>query len=126
MAYNENLAKELQVDIPLHSPLTEPAAIPQKKITKRTSTITRIEKLIMSAIILTLFGLAITCVSMEVNVFSVNRELQDIQSEITVTQDANVDLKQEISELSGYDRIYEIAGKAGLKLNESNVRTVSE
>ncbi|MGY3778853.1 cell division protein FtsL [Isobaculum melis] len=126
MAYNENLAKELQVDIPLRSPQTKPATAPQKKIAKRTSTITRIEKLIMSAIILMLFGLAITCVSMEVNVFSTNRELQDVRNEITMKQDANIDLKQEISELSGYDRIYDIAGKAGLKLNESNVRTVSE
>ncbi|MEG0748739.1 MAG: cell division protein FtsL [Carnobacterium sp.] len=70
------------------------------------------------------FALIAVSISLEINIASTNRALQDTNSSIANITTINNNLEQEVQELSRYDRVYEIANRQGLEMNEANVRNV--
>ncbi|MCA9765832.1 MAG: cell division protein FtsL [Carnobacterium sp.] len=126
MSLNSNLARKVEVEIPLQSPFTIPeqsTEIVHKPISKK-SLATRVEKMLIGTIMAIAFTLIAVSISLEINIASTNRTLQDTKASILSTTTINNNLQQEVQELSRYDRIYKIANEQGLKMNEVNVRNV--
>lgn len=125
MALESNLARNLEVEVPI-----QPQAVPTPKkerihtpLTKRIG-ITKGEKLLISSVLIILFALIAVSISLEITIASTNRTLQDTVTSINESTTVNENLEQEVQELSRYDRVYEIANKFGLDMNEENVRNV--
>ena len=126
MPSNSNLARNVEMEIPLQSPLItteQTTRIVHKPIPKK-SIATRTEKMLIGMIIAIAFALIAVSISLEINIASTNRALQDTKTSIVNTTVINDNLKQEVQELSRYDRIYKIANNQGLKMNEANVGNV--
>ncbi|WP_034550728.1 cell division protein FtsL [Carnobacterium funditum] len=126
MSLNSNLARNVEVEMPLQSPLATPKQTnsPIHKPIPGKSIVTRTEKMLIGMIMTIAFTLIAVSISLEINVASINRALQDTKTSIVSTTTINNNLKQEVQELSRYDRIYKIANNQGLKMNEANVRNV--
>ncbi|WP_245617792.1 cell division protein FtsL [Carnobacterium gallinarum] len=122
---NNNLARELEIDVPLRSP-EAPKESPVHMPAPRKAGITRIEKLLVVSVSIVVFALMTFYISQEIMISTLNRTLQDKTVTIANEQNVNENLSQEIQELSRYDRVYEIAKKAGLTMNEANIRNVSK
>ncbi|WP_414839987.1 cell division protein FtsL [Carnobacterium sp. TMP28] len=126
MSLNSNLARKVEVEIPLQSPSNVPeqsTGMVHRSISKK-SLATRVEKMLMGIIMAIAFTLIAVSISLEINIASTNRALQDTKVSILNTTTINSNLQQEVQELSRYDRIYRFANKQGLKMNEANVRNV--
>ncbi len=125
MPLESNLARNLEVEVPFQ-PQTAPTPKKGKihtPLTRRIG-ITKGEKLLISAVLMVLFTLIAVSISLEITIASTNRTLQDATTSIAETTTVNDNLKQEVQELSRYDRVYEIANKFGLEMKEENVRNV--
>ncbi|KRN54637.1 hypothetical protein IV74_GL002221 [Carnobacterium divergens DSM 20623] len=92
----------------------------------RTAGITKFEKALLGAVAIIAFALISACITMQISIATTNRSLQDTTTKIADISKVNENLHQEVQELSRYDRVYSIAGAAGLKMNENNVRNVSK
>lgn len=125
MAQNSSLARELEVDIPKRS-LSIPDQTSIHMPAPRTAGITKFEKALLGAVAIIAFALISACITMQISIATTNRSLQDTTTKIADISKVNENLHQEIQELSRYDRVYSIAGAAGLKMNENNVRNVSK
>lgn len=127
MAMNDNLARQYEAIQPY--PLEQPK---EKKTPQIQSTSSRKvkwalgEKLLVAFFVSAFFILSVWNVTLGIEVNEVNRELQDINRSITETHLVNENLEQKVQELSRYDRVYEVAEKHQLHMNEQNVRNVSE
>lgn len=126
MSVNSNLARKVEMEMPLQSPstLTEQTTRIVHKTIPKKSIATRTEKMLIGIIMAVAFALIAVSISLEINIASTNRALQDTKTSIVNTTVVNDNLKQEVQELSRYDRIYKIANNQGLKMNEANVRNV--
>jgi cell division protein FtsL len=125
MSSESNLARNLEIEVPFQ-PQTAPTPKKEKvhtPLTKRIG-ITKGEKLLVSSILIVLFALIAVSISLEITIASTNRTLQDTVTSITESTTVNENLEQEVQELSRYDRVYEIANKFDLDMNEKNVRNV--
>ena len=125
MPLESNLARNLEVEVPFQ-PQTAPTPKKEKihtPFTKRIG-ITKGEKLLISSVLIVLFALIAVSISLEITIASTNRTLQDATTSIAESTTVNENLEQEVQELSRYDRVYEIANKFGLEMNEENVRNV--
>ncbi|MBT2732827.1 cell division protein FtsL [Carnobacterium sp. ISL-102] len=125
MSSESNLARNLEIEVPFQ-PQTAPTPKKEKvhtPLTKRIG-ITKGEKLLISSILIVLFALIAVSISLEITIASTNRTLQDTVTSITESTTVNENLEQEVQELSRYDRVYEIANKFDLDMNEKNVRNV--
>jgi len=125
MSSESNLARNLEIEVPFQ-PQTAPTPKKEKvhtPLTKRIG-ITKGEKLLVSSILIVLFALIAISISLEITIASTNRTLQDTVTSITESTTVNENLEQEVQELSRYDRVYEIANKFDLNMNEKNVRNV--
>ncbi|SIO06791.1 cell division protein FtsL [Carnobacterium alterfunditum] len=125
MSSESNLARNLEIEVPFQ-PQTAPTPKKEKvhtPLTKRIG-ITKGEKLLVSTILIVLFALIAVSISLEITIASTSRTLQDTVTSITESTTVNENLEQEVQELSRYDRVYEIANKFDLDMNEKNVRNV--
>lgn len=69
---------------------------------------------------------SVQIISNQAAIYEVNKDIQDIEAAIVVQQKINSDLEVQVSELSTYERIWDIAtNKLGLELND-NVKVVQE
>ncbi len=69
---------------------------------------------------------SVQIISNQAAIYEVNKEIQDIEVAIEEQQKINSDLEVQVSELSTYERIWDIAtNKLGLELND-NVKVVQE
>lgn len=93
--------------------------IPKSKITLGEKVL-----FVACAIIFTLVSVKI--ISNQYQVYSLNQDIQKLQSAVTEQVKVNNDLNVEVSELSRYERIWERASKLGLKLDENNVKVVQD
>lgn len=84
------------------------------------------DKLLVAFFTLSFSILSIFYISSGIEVSQLDRSVQEINQAIQQTEVENNNYEQNVQELSQYDRIYEIAEKNGLKLNEQNVRNVAE
>lgn len=72
---------------------------------------------------LVLFG-SVHIVSNQSAIYEVNKDIQDTQKAINEQTKINDDLKMQVSDLSNYERVRNLADRLGLKLNENNVKVV--
>lgn len=91
-----------------------------------TLPLSRSEKIIISVGTLISLALMFFLVTSTISSTSTQRQLQNVNSEVAVTKSENLDLEQEIGELTSIDRINQIAKQQGLKLIESNIRTIHQ
>ncbi|GEO77877.1 cell division protein FtsL [Companilactobacillus mindensis] len=70
--------------------------------------------------------LMVTLVSIKVSMTSSQNKLDSLTTQITKTNTSNVNLRQEISELTSFDRFSSFAKKHNLKMSDNNVRNISK
>lgn len=128
MALDDNLARNLHSEMPEKAPQIQPKQPRQPeqiRIPKKQG-ISKAEKILFTIAGSIVFALGVASVSLEIMVANVNREVQDMNRSIEEVVVVNNNLSQEVQELSRYDRVYSIAKKHGLEMNEENVRNVSK
>lgn len=94
------------------------------KISKRIRALSRLEQVFYSVVVATAVILAVGVVYMQSRNQQVKQEITRLNSEI---EEANNDLnlaKQEINELTKFERISEIAAKNGLTIKKENIQPV--
>ncbi|WP_119326935.1 cell division protein FtsL [Companilactobacillus musae] len=71
-------------------------------------------------------ALMVTLVSIKVSMTSSQNKLDSLTTQISKTNTSNVNLRQEISELTSFDRFSSFAKKHNLKMSDNNVRNISK
>ena len=87
---------------------------------KRIKTFTRLEKAFYGAIIITAITLAVSIIYLQSRSLQIQQEISHLNSQINDRETEYNNAKQEVNELSRYDRIAEIAQKAGLTVQKDN------
>lgn len=90
----------------------------------RLKKITRVEKFAVLAFLVMLIGLSVVMVNYRNEISKTQNEITSIQTDIDAKEKTATQLQQEKSELSRSDRLKEIAEKAGLSINDDNLRKV--
>lgn len=128
MALDDNLARNLHSGMPEKAPQIQPQKPQQPEQVKapKKQGITKAEKFLIAIAGAIIFALGVASVSLEIMVANVNHEVQDTSRSIEQVVVVNDNMSQEVQELSRYDRVYSIAKKHGLEMNEENVRNVSK
>lgn len=90
----------------------------------RLKKITRIEKVVVLAFLVMLIGLSIIMVNYRNEISKTQNDITSIQTDIDGKEKTATQLQQEKSELSRSDRLKEVAEKAGLSINDANLRKV--
>ena len=91
---------------------------------KRIKTFTRLEKAFNGAIIITAITLAVSIIYLQSRSLQIQQEISHLNSQINDRETEYNNAKQEVNELSRYDRIAEIAQKAGLTVQKDNIKKV--
>lgn len=91
---------------------------------KRIKTFTRLEKSFYGAIIITAITLAVSIIYLQSRSLQIQQEISHLNSQINDRETEYNNAKQEVNELSRYDRIAEIAQKAGLTVQKDNIKKV--
>ena len=91
---------------------------------KRIKTFTRLEKAFYGAIIITAITLAVSIIYLQRRSLQIQQEISHLNSQINDRETEYNNAKQEVNELSRYDRIAEIAQKAGLTVQKDNIKKV--
>lgn len=91
---------------------------------KRIKTFTRLEKAFYGAIIITAITLAVSIIYLQSRSLQIQQEISHLNSQINDRETEYNNVKQEVNELSRYDRIAEIAQKAGLTVQKDNIKKV--
>ncbi|MEX2783815.1 cell division protein FtsL [Streptococcus sp. H49] len=91
---------------------------------KRIRTFSRIEKVFYGAIILTAITMAVSIVYLQSRNLQVQQEVTQLNSQINDKETELNNAKQEVAELSGRDRIVQIATESGLNSENANISEV--
>jgi len=91
---------------------------------KRIKTFTRLETAFYGAIIITAITLAVSIIYLQSRSLQIQQEISHLNSQINDRETEYNNAKQEVNELSRYDRIAEIAQKAGLTVQKDNIKKV--
>ena len=91
---------------------------------KRIKTFTRLEKAFYGAIHITAITLAVSIIYLQSRSLQIQQEISHLNSQINDRETEYNNAKQEVNELSRYDRIAEIAQKAGLTVQKDNIKKV--
>ncbi|EHJ53309.1 cell division protein FtsL [Streptococcus macacae] len=91
---------------------------------KRIRTFSRLEKAFYGAIIITAVTLAVSIIYLQSRNLQVQQEISRLNSQINDKETEYNNAKQEVNELSRYDRISKIAQKAGLTVQKDNIKKV--
>ena len=91
---------------------------------KRIKTFTRLEKAFYGAIIITAITLAVSIIYLQSRSLQIQQEISHLNSQSNDRETEYNNAKQEVNELSRYDRIAEIAQKAGLTVQKDNIKKV--
>lgn len=91
---------------------------------KRIKTFTRLEKAFYGAIIITAITLAVSIIYLQSRSLQIQQEISHLNSQINDRETEYNNAKQEVNELSRYDRIAKIAQKAGLTVQKDNIKKV--
>ena len=95
------------------------------KFQKRIRKFSRVEKAFYGSIILTAIILAVSIVFMQTKLLQVNHDLTEINAQIESEQAELDDIKQEVNELTRYERLSQLASSQDMKLQKGNRKTVS-
>ncbi|MCG7329806.1 cell division protein FtsL [Streptococcus cristatus] len=97
----------------------------QHPIQKRIRKFSRVEKAFYGSIILTAIILAVSIVFMQTKLLQVNRDLTEVNAQIESEQAELDNIKQEVNELTRYERLSQLASSQDMKLQKGNRKTVS-
>lgn len=100
------------------------AKLSSQALQKRIKTFTRLEKAFYGAIIITAITLAVSIIYLQSRSLQIQQEISHLNSQINDRETEYNNAKQEVNELSRYDRIAEIAQKAGLTVQKDNIKKV--
>jgi len=109
---------------------TQQPVAPERHVPKTAtkpikSIFTKIEKVLMIAMVIVIAGIAVTNLNVQSSINNASVEIQKTEMNIDEVKKQNSELSMEVSELSTYDRIWKKAKALGLKLNENNMKVVS-
>lgn len=126
---NDNLARQISPEKeinPIHQPSPKVEKQPRKVHIEQPERklLTRAELIVVSFFATILLVLAVIHIALSMQVSTTNRAIQDIQSQSTIVQVENDNYEQKVQELSRYDRVYSIAKKHDLNMNEDQIRNV--
>lgn len=116
-----NLAHQLEKVQQQQSPVQKKAKMHVKK-----RRFTAGEKLLIFLFCAIFLATTIKIVTYQAAIYEVNKDIQHLELSIEEITKENVDLANQVSELSTYERIWEKALELGLLLNENNVKVVQE
>ena len=97
----------------------------QHPIQKRILKFSRVEKAFYGSIILTAIILAVSIVFMQTKLLQVNHDLTEVNAQIESEQAELDNIKQEVNELTRYERLSQLASSQDMKLQKGNRKTVS-
>ena len=118
-----NLARKLQQQQQHQSHVQpQPKHQPSKKASP--GRLTPVEKILGLVFALFLTVLSAQLISSSAGLYQINKEIGQLESEITQQERKNQDLENQVSELSRYERIMAKAKELGLKPDENNVKLV--
>lgn len=101
---------------------TQPS--PKKLFKKR---ITKGEKLLWTMALIGLMMVSVYIVSTYATIYSLNRNISQMQSEAQTQMKVNGELQQQVSQLSRPERIYNIAkNKLGMTFNKDSVKVIGK
>lgn len=84
------------------------------------------EMILICALAIVIAFLGTKVISNQAAIYKTNKSIQMTNHSIDEQTRLNVDLKEQVSELSTYERIWKKAADLGLMLNENNVKVVQE
>lgn len=127
MILNDNTVRKIQ-PTPQQAPQSQPQVTPkpQAKPQGKRLALNGVERVIIGIIGAVVVALMVLVVQTTASVAKNQRELQNIQAQTSKAKATNIDLKQEISELSSSDRLTTFAKKNGLSFNDANVRNITK
>ena len=85
----------------------------------------RVEKAFYGSIVLTAIILAVSIVFMQTKLLQVDRDLTEVNTQIEAEQTELADIKQEVNELTRYERLSQLASSQDMKRQKGNRKTVS-
>lgn len=106
-------------------PETQEPGKTQVKVARKTSWITKGEKVLYSAACFILLAMGIYMVSFSSSTDSLNRDVQSLESKVQQKEVNNEELTYEMKELSRPERITSIAKEHGLKIQDAEVKHAS-
>ncbi|WP_129044823.1 cell division protein FtsL [Companilactobacillus metriopterae] len=105
---------------------------PQPSVVKATEVITRkvpispMEVISIIGVAIVTMILTVSLVTLRASMTTSQNKLNKINTEASQTTTNNVNLQQEISELTSYDKLSAFAAEHNLKMSNENVRNVSK
>ncbi|WP_099974637.1 cell division protein FtsL [Lactobacillus terrae] len=105
---------------------------PQPSVVKATEVITRkvpispMEVISIIGVAIVTMILMVSLVTLRASMTTSQNKLNKINTEASQTTTNNVNLQQEISELTSYDKLSAFAAEHNLKMSNENVRNVSK
>lgn len=105
---------------------TAPQVKQQTQAVPHKVAISKTETMLMVGLGILTMVLMVALVTMKVSETSAQNSLDTVTTKISNTTTNNVNLQQEVSELTSYDRLSNFAKKHNLKMNNSNVRNVTK
>jgi cell division protein FtsL len=84
------------------------------------------EVVLVCVLALAIAIVGVKIISNQSTIYETNKEIQTAKVSIDEQMRVNSDLKEQVSELSTYERIWQKAAELGLTLNENNVKVVQK
>lgn len=97
-----------------------------KQPLSRLEHITKIEKLLVTTLVVFFVVLSAVTVQISNRVSQYEKEISSIQSKNAEVKQSVLELEQEKTELSRVDKLNEVAKQAGLKKHEDSIRNVTK
>ncbi|GKQ42853.1 cell division protein FtsL [Companilactobacillus sp. RD055328] len=99
---------------------------PEKQSRVKRVPISRVEGLLLASLGLVTMALMIALVSVKVSITVSQQQLQKVNTSVDTITSKNVDLRQEVGELTSSQRLTEYAQAHGMTLSDNNVRNVTK
>jgi cell division protein FtsL len=84
------------------------------------------EVVLVCVLALAIAIVGVKIISNQSTIYETNKEIQTAEASIDEQMRVNSELKEQVSELSTYERIWQKAAELGLTLNENNVKVVQK
>ncbi|TGD25317.1 cell division protein FtsL [Companilactobacillus suantsaicola] len=104
----------------------QPKPVEQPVVKTHSVSLSKFETVSIVGLALLTLALMVAVVSLKVSMTSSQNELDSLTTQISKTNTSTVNLRQEISELSSFDRFSSFAKKHNLKMSDNNVRNISK
>lgn len=98
--------------------------ITRKALARRVHRFTRLELAFYGSIILTAIVLSVATIYLQSRNQQVQQQVNSLNTDISETQTRYENAKQQVNELTAYDRIQQIAQNAGLTISNDNIKKV--